>query len=96
MTENTLKTLDPEKKKRALEQITLVIAYQNVFNTEMGKKVLEDLKRNHFINSVAFVENSQSHAYREGQRAVVLRILSTLGIDLQKLKEQVEQNVHKK
>lgn len=96
MTENTPKPLDPEKKKRALEQISLVIAYQNVFSTPMGQKVLEDLKKAHFVDSVTFVENPQTHAYREGQRAVVLRILSTLKVDLQKQKEQVEQNVQKK
>jgi hypothetical protein len=102
MTETSDKKAQQLAQKQAAEKQALmrVIMYQNVFTTDFGKRVLEDMKLNHFFDKPTFIEggNVEGIAYREGQRAVILRIISMLNIDVQKIKEnqeRVEQNVQK-
>lgn len=88
-----------EAHARALakQDLARVIYYQNVFSTDIGQKVLADLRKQHFFDKPTFIEqgSSEGMAYREGQRAVILRIDSMLKVDLEKLKERVEPNVKK-
>tara|TARA_R100000231_G_C5245116_1_gene141001 strand:+ start:152 stop:370 length:219 start_codon:yes stop_codon:yes gene_type:complete len=61
--------MDPEQLK---------ILYKNLFSTDDGKKVLEDLeKRFHFQNST-YIPNSDETIYKEGQRSVVVFIKNQL------------------
>ncbi len=81
------KKIDPEKK-----YLVKVSDYKSVFNSATGKRVLEDLCRNHFVFSTSFVKGDQyESARREGERLVILRILSHLKIDLLKLEKLIEQ-----
>jgi hypothetical protein len=55
------------------------IDYRITFNSEAGAKVLADLKEAHWINSCTFTPGSNDETcFREGQRSVVLRILSMM------------------
>jgi len=63
-------------------------AYQLVFNSEDGQKVLEDLKKRFHIHGTVFSTEPTDTAYREGQRTVVLFIQSMLLDWDQLLKEQ--------
>jgi hypothetical protein len=58
-----------------------VLAYQKVFSSGDGKKVLQDLMANHFVMSSTATQNEYvSIEFNEGQRNVVLRIMSILKI----------------
>lgn len=65
------------KSKRVISQ------YKKTFATPDGRAVLYDLmKGNYFINSTTFVPgDSHATARNEGQRDVVVRILSILKVD---------------
>jgi len=54
--------------------------YAKVFNTPEGKKVVEDLCKQHYIsNSTYNRDNSEYETiFREGQRKVILRLLKIL------------------
>lgn len=85
MTKN--KKTSPEKK-----YLIKAADYKNVFGSAQGKRVLEDLCRNHFIFSTSFVKgDSYESARREGERLVLLRILAHLKVDLPKLEKLIEE-----
>jgi hypothetical protein len=63
------------------EKQELKNCYKVVFNTEQGKKVLEDLKHRGFYNMTSYFgvkDNSDIVLYREGHRNLLLYILSQL------------------
>jgi hypothetical protein len=62
-------------------------AYQLVFNSEEGQRVLEDLQKRFHIHGTVFSTEPTDTAYREGQRTVVLFIQSML-LDWDKLLEE--------
>ena len=65
------KTLD------ALKQ--LIIAYKQVFNSDNGKKVLEDLEKRCSYHTTTHIKgDSHESAYLEGARSVVLFIKNML------------------
>lgn len=53
-------------------------AYKEVFNSDQGKVVLQDLQRRYHIHGTVFSTEPTDTAYREGQRTVVLFIQSML------------------
>ena len=53
-------------------------AYKILLNTEDGKIVMDDLKARYHINGSTFSIDPNETAYREGQRTVVLFLLSML------------------
>lgn len=64
----------------------IVADYQHVFiKTEQGRRVLKDLMLAHSFVRPTFSENAMEMARNEGERNVVLRILSLLNIDAQEL-----------
>lgn len=67
--------------KREKKISDMLIAYQNTFNSEDGQRVLYDLMKTLFIFKSTMDPNPHELAYNEGQRSVILRILSTLGTD---------------
>lgn len=60
----------------------LVEKYKSCF-LESYPDILEDLKQEHFFLKSAFHENSRVHAEREGERNVILRILTILDTKLE-------------
>jgi len=52
----------------------LIENYQQVFNTQEGKKVLEDLEKRFFINASTFSKDAYETAFNEGCRSVILTI----------------------
>lgn len=73
-------------------QLSRIADYKNVFGSAQGRRVLEDLCRNHFIFGTSFVKGDQyESARREGERLVILRILTLLKTDLVKLEKIIEE-----
>jgi len=67
-----------------------VTAYKEVFNTDHGKRVLNDL-RDSFDNDNIFVKgDSHETAYRLGRRDVVKRIQSLSQMEFEPSREEVE------
>ena len=51
----------------------LIKDYKIIFNTDEGKRVLDDLKkRSHFYNTTHVKGDSHESAYYEGQRSLVV------------------------
>ncbi len=61
--------------------------YRDVLQTGNGPMVIDDLMNKFWILSSTFDDNDEVMKHREGQRSVVLYILTTMGLrpDLQKL-----------
>ena len=63
--------------------------YKQTFSTPQGKAVLLDLLQEHFILKTTFNgpenDDGRAMAYRDGQRAVVLRIWQTMGLDVSEM-----------
>lgn len=56
--------------------------YQQLFGSEVGQRVLHDLMRHCHVMRPTFQANSERlSAFREGERNVVLRILSLINHD---------------
>jgi hypothetical protein len=53
-------------------------AYKTMLNTKDGQIVLEDLQARYHIKGTTFSSDPNETAYREGQRTVVLFLLSML------------------
>tara|TARA_R100001594_G_scaffold1645_1_gene7030 strand:+ start:8368 stop:8607 length:240 start_codon:yes stop_codon:yes gene_type:complete len=66
-----------QKTLEALKQ--LVIAYKQVFNSDNGKKVLEDLERRCSYHTTTHIKgDSHESAFLEGTRSVILFIKNML------------------
>lgn len=78
-----------ETKERALSAAKRLSHYHAVFTTPAGEAVLADMMRKHGVMS-AHPVTPQEMAIKEGERAVVLRILQILKTSPQKLIERIE------
>lgn len=76
------------------DPIVVVKAYQEIFATDNGKLVMEDLKLAHHMMSSTYRKDMSDKelAFREGERNVVLRILHILSQDIVQLQERAAQN----
>ena len=74
----------PEAKEIA-DQLRL--DYKTTFESESGRRVLDDLKNTCFYNNSTINESSNVMAWAEGQRNVVLHIHTKLNLTHEKLKE---------
>jgi len=77
-----------ESKQSAITQ-----AYKTAFNTLDGKLALHDMMKVHYLLSPTYTKKIDPYemAFNEGQRSVVLRILSILDIDMEALREFIKQ-----
>lgn len=75
------------------ERAERIRSYKRVFESDDGKVVLHDLMRSCHIFNSTMDANPTEHAYREGERSVVLRILKTINIDPSKLEEAMKGNL---
>jgi len=62
----------PDQIPKELMQI--IDLYKQTFNTDEGKKVLEDLRLRCFSKKTTFDKDANVTAFNEGQRQVVLHI----------------------
>ena len=77
-------------RKKKLDQVA---SYQVVFNSEEGKKVLYDMMKVHHVFGSTFSKDPYETALKEGERNTVLRILSILQIDSQKLLDDINKGI---
>jgi len=70
-------------------------AYHEVFTSEAGKVVLKDLERVSFISHSTIHENPHITYFNEGQRSLVLHIISRMNLEnvLNQIKEEESLNV---
>lgn len=89
------KTISSSEQKQALKRYhAQVIEYKKTFTDEVGQKVLLDLMKAHGMLDCHFnVNDSDPYvlAFKEGQRNVILRILSIIKYDTKKLKSLIEE-----
>ena len=71
--------------------IKLVEDYREVFGTERGKRVLDDLLKQGHILTSAFDPNPYEMARLEGERNMVLRILALLKESPLKLTQRIDE-----
>ena len=67
--------MDADKQLKQLEG-----DYQTTFNTKEGERVLADLESAYYHRS-SFSKDPYETAFKEGQRAVIVRILNLLKED---------------
>lgn len=80
--------MENKNKKKDKEQLELLLAYRNVFGTATGEKVLNDLIKRYILRS-SMHDNPTRIAFSEGERNVVLTILTALNINEDNLRERV-------
>lgn len=80
-----------EQVKRAKKQVSQIETYRKVFLSADGEKVLYDLMKNHSMLGSTFDGDVNKMLVREGERNVILRILSILKLDVQKFRERIDQ-----
>ncbi len=83
---------DETGKKLNKKRLAKVQDYQRFFTTEYGRRVLHDLFNAHGMLTTNFHENPYVMAAREGERAVIVRILSILKTSPEKLYKQIEES----
>ncbi len=69
-----------------------VLDYQAVFNSVAGRAVLYDLMKAHNILQPTFSKDVNETLIREGERMVVLRILTLIKADSKQLLERIEEH----
>ncbi len=77
----------PRPHRKKLEELNL---YQAVFNTAEGKRVLYDLMKVHHMTGPLPDRHPGEIHRAEGERNVVLRILSILNVDSLRLEEKLK------
>lgn len=81
------KQVDPEYLKKMSD------IYKQVFETENGKKILDDLKSKFsFLNSTLALDiykrvDPNATMYNEGQRSVVVIIENMINLDIEEIKK---------
>ena len=80
-----------DKKKIEKKYIGIVKAYRNVFMSPEGEKVLQDLMKVHHVKSSSFDPNPQVAAFKEGERNVILRILTRMNLDISEIQKRLEE-----
>lgn len=77
-------------KRRSRRPLDRAVSYQAVFTSVEGEKVLNDLMKEHHIMGSTFCKDPYDSAFKEGERAVVLRILSILKINVEELAKRID------
>ena len=79
-------------RKLSKKRIVKLKAYQTFFTSEYGKQVLWDMIAAHHVMSSTFVKlDPLEMAMREGERNVILRILTILKTKPEKLTKLLEE-----
>lgn len=88
------KTTATEKvRTKAVRKVT---AYQDVFNSPTGKVVLAELMSRFHMMGPTYPPNKELSHYEmilnEGQRSVILYILAMMNVNIEQLRERIDQN----
>ena len=75
---------DKDKKRRA--------SYKEIFSTEVGREVLEDLMKNNFFWTSTITNDLQETSFNEGRRSVILAILNYVSLDADRIQTMMKQN----
>lgn len=80
------------EKKIQDRRLSMMQDYKNLFGTVTGKRVLNDMMATHHIMSSTFGQDANVNValIREGERNVILRILSLLKLDINQVRERIE------
>lgn len=79
-----------KKVVTAKKYAALMSAYQNIFKSPEGEMVLKDLMAAHGILTNTYNGDVNNMLLKEGERNVVLRILSILKIDINAIYERID------
>ncbi len=82
--------MDQQSKKQSRKVVDNAISYQATFTSAEGEKVLFDMMKAHHMLGSSFCKDPYESAFNEGERAVVLRILSMLKTDVTQLAKRIE------
>ena len=74
--------LNKEKRRRA--------TYKEVFTTEAGQEVLDDLMKSNYFFTSTQTGDSHESAFNEGRRSVVLTILNYVSLDINKIQARLK------
>ena len=72
------------------KSVAKIQAYQKVFGTPQGREVLMDLANAHGLMRSTFHQNVNEMILKEGERNVILRILSITKTNIKDLVERIE------
>lgn len=76
------------------KEASLIIAYKSVFGSDLGQQVLADMCESAFVLHGTFSDNPYEMAHKEGQREVVLRILTTLELEPSRVRELIQKEMN--
>ena len=71
-----------EKRRRS--------SYQEIFNSEVGKEVLDDLMKSNYFFTSTQTGDSHESAFNEGRRSVILAILNYVSLDIEKIQQRMK------
>ena len=71
-----------EKRRRA--------TYKEVFGSEAGKEVLDDLMKSNYFFTSTQTGDSHESAFNEGRRSVILAILNYVSLDNEKIQQRMK------
>ena len=71
-----------EKRRRA--------TYKEIFSTEAGKEVLDDLMKSNYFFTSTQTGDSHETAFNEGRRSVILAILNYVSLDIEKIQQRMK------
>lgn len=74
------------------KKFDLAVHYKAAFSTEAGRIVLADLVSHAGILNSSFDENARQHAFNEGQKEPIRRILQFLNVDFKEAERLLEEN----
>lgn len=79
-----MKKIGEATKRVAEKALKRAETYKRAFTTKDGKSVLLDLMKEHYMMENVYQGREDAHgiAFRDGQRNVILRILTTMGLDV--------------
>ena len=94
------KKLSDTTKNVAEKALARAESYKRAFTSKEGKLVLLDLMKEHYMLTTVFQgrEEALGIAFRDGQRNVILRILTIMGLDtaeIYMLLKEGEKNANK-
>ena len=81
----------PTTRRLAKKRFARLKSYQDFFNSPVGKQVLYDLISNHWVMNSTFCKDPIEMALKEGERNVVLRILTILKTKPEKITKLLEE-----
>lgn len=78
--------------KKAKSQVKVFQSYKDVFLSPHGEVVLKDLMTKYSLLNSTFSGDVNEMLIREGERKVVLHILSVLKINITELNERIKEH----